>query len=357
MSHKITIERKAQRRSNVSITRRQVDEIVDRALAASRGKQFRLSTELPDHIVPVLVEGEWHYSVELEFEHIGRGDPAKQFNGVKDAIFKCAGNKGKWSVLGGHNTTGPNLKVFNETDLIAEVTIERGTHFDHLYGLDPQIDIVLASLQTAKDTNYTKRYHAVLHGKPGCGKSDLLGGVKNMVGVDGCIEFDGTQTTAAGAIAAIMDADVVPPLLVIEEIEKVPDQAFMWLLSALDGRAEIRKVTARGSYYRKVPFVCVATVNDIDLFKSRHEGAMASRFSHSIYCPRPNEAILRLILKREIESINGDAAWIEPAIRYCMDVEQNTDPRRVIAVCLTGRNLLLTGKFQSDLTACRNKDD
>jgi hypothetical protein len=357
MNHTVTIERVAERRSNPVTTRRQVDEIMGRALASSRGKQFKLTTQIPDIIEPALVGEEWHYKLDLEFEHIGRGDATQQFANVKDAIHKAAPSKGKWFLAGGYTPVGPNLAIFNDTDIVAEVTIDRGTHFDHLYGLDPQISIVLASLQTAKDTNYKKRYHVVLNGKPGCGKSDLLRGVKSMVGPEGCLEFDGTQTTAAGAIAAIMDADIVPPLLVIEEIEKVPDQAFMWLLSALDGRAEIRKVTARGSSYRKVPFVCVATVNDLDLFKSRHEGAMASRFAHNVYCPRPNEEILRRILKREVESINGNEAWIEPAIRYCLDKEINGDPRRVIAVCLTGRDELLNGKFQADLTACKPRNE
>jgi hypothetical protein len=140
-----------------------------------------------------------------------------------------------------------------------------------------------------------------------------------------------------------------------EEIEKVPDAPFLWLLSALDGRTEIRKTTIRGTIHRKVPFVCVATVNDLELFESRHDGAMASRFSHKIYCPRPNAATLRKILMREIESMDGDPNWVEPALRYCIDVENNTDPRRVIAVCLTGRDDLLTGKFQDNLKACMPK--
>jgi hypothetical protein len=357
MNHTVTLERMAQRRSNPAITRRQIDDIIDRALASSRGKQFKLVTKLPEEIVPTLEGEEWHYKLDLEFEHTGRGDAEVQFNNVKDAIFKTAPSKGNWFLAGGYTPTGPNLAVFNETDVIAEVTVDRANHFDHLYGLDAQIDVLLSSLQVAKETNYKKRFHTVLYGKPGCGKSEILRGVKHMVGEEGCIEFDGTQTTAAGAIATLMDAAIVPPLLIIEEIEKVPDAAFMWLLGALDGRAEIRKVTARGVSHRKVPFVCAATVNDLELFKSRHEGAMASRFAHKIYCPRPGAEILRRILIREIDSIGGKNAWIEPAIEYCMKEEKSSDPRRVIAVCLTGRDKLLTGEFQANLKACRDESD
>ena len=357
-THSITLERVAQRRSNATITRRQIDDILDRALASSRGKQFRLVTQIPETIEPTLVGNDWHYSINLEFEHTGRGNPEQQFGNVKDAIHKAAPSKGKWSIVGGHVMQGPNLVAINDdTDVIVEVTIERSTHFDHLYGLDPQIEILLSALQIAKDTNYRKRYHTILFGRPGCGKSEILRSVKHMVGEEGCIEFDGTQTTQAGALATLLDVAVIPPLLIIEEIEKVSDAAFMWLLSALDGRAEIRKVNARGVFHRKVPFVCAATVNDIDLFKSRHEGAMASRFPHQVYCPRPGAEILRRILRREIESINGNEAWIEPAIEYCMKEEQNSDPRRVIAVCLTGRDKLLSGEFQAALKACREESN
>jgi hypothetical protein len=358
MNYTVTLERVAQRRSNAAIIRRQIDDILNRALASSRGKQFKLATQVPETIEPTLVNGDWYYKLDLVFEHIGRGNADVQFNNVKDAIFKAAPSKGNWCLAGGYTPTGPNLVAINgDTDVIAEVTIDRGTHFDHLYGLDAQIDVLLSALQVAKDTNYTKRFHSVLYGKPGCGKSEILRGVKNMVGEEGVIEFDGTQTTAAGAIATLMESAIVPPLLIIEEIEKVPDAAFMWLLGALDGRAEIRKVTARGVSHRKVPFVCAATVNDIELFKSRHEGAMASRFAHKIYCPRPTAEILRRILLREIKGVQGNPEWIQPAIDYCMKEENNTDPRRVIAVCLTGRDKLLTGEFQSNLKACREETD
>lgn len=358
MKHTVNLERVALRRSHISITRRQVEEIVERGLGGDRGRQFKLAKPIPLAIDPTAdAQLGWVYKLELEFEHTGKGDPEKQFNVVKDMMSKAAPSKGNWCVIGHTPTAGPAIITLNGVDAIADVNVEREHHFDHLYGLDAQIEILLAALKTAKDTNYAKRFHCVLYGKPGCGKSEILRGVKHMVGQEGVIELDGTQTTAAGAINILMEAAVLPPLLIIEEIEKVPDAAFMWLLGALDGRAEIRKVNNNGVRQRKMPFVCAATVNDLSLFKSRHEGAMASRFAHSIYCPRPSEEILRRILRREADSIQGNPDWIEPAIRYCIDKENTTDPRRVIAVCLTGRDKLLSGEFQKNLIACSHKDE
>ena len=52
---------------------------------------------------------------------------------------------------------------------------------------------------------------------------------------------------------------------------------------------------------------------------------------------------------REIEKVGGNPAWISPALDYCLDVEKTDDPRRVIAVCLSGRGGLLSGEFQRHL--------
>lgn len=353
--HEITLQRLSQRRSNQAIVLRQISEITNHGLAAGRKRTWNIV--VPGVVPPVEIDGGgWAYNVRLELEYVGKiTDKAvhmAQLVAIKDCMAKAGITRGNWTVIG-HQTTQQPVSAFNGLDIIAEIEVDKSSYFDNIYGLDAQIEILLSALRIAKDTDFTKRYHAVLHGKPGCGKSELLSCVKEMVGEDGVIEFDGTQTTAAGAVAKIVDAEVLPPVLIIEEIEKVPDAAFMWLLGALDGRAEIKKVTARFTSQRKVPFVCFATVNDLGLFRSRHEGAMASRFAHNIYCPYPSEEVIRKILTREVLSIGGNLEWIEPALQYCIKFEKVSDPRRIIAVCLTGRDKLLDGSFQSALLACK----
>lgn len=364
----VTLYRISQRRTDDSKVRRQIEEIIQRGLAGVRAKHFKVQKWTTPH--PQSSPSGWVYRITLQFTPTGYGSAhyAKTWESVVRFIEVAAKSRGGWSVeLDNTATAAVNDQLRQQQQQatvpatvasvpetpIGNVNLTHHKHyFSHLYGLEAQISVVLSALQVAKDTGYKKRYHSVLWGKPGCGKSEILHGIKAMAGEGNVIEFDGTQTTAAGAIRALVDAPVIPPVLIIEEIEKVPDAPFLWLLSALDGRTEIRKTTIRGTIHRKVPFVCVATVNDLELFESRHDGAMASRFSHKIYCPRPNAATLRKILMREIESMDGDPKWVEPALRYCIDVENNTDPRRVIAVCLTGRDDLLTGKFQDNLKAC-----
>jgi len=128
-----------------------------------------------------------------------------------------------------------------------------------------------------------------------------------------------------------------------------------WLLAALDIRGEIRKVTARANIQRDTKVFCIATVNNVKLFNQLMSGALASRFTRPIYFKRPSRETLAKILKREIDKVNGDEAWIEPALNYCETAINAdgtagiTDPRQVIAICLAGRDALLNGKYQQML--------
>jgi hypothetical protein len=94
--------------------------------------------------------------------------------------------------------------------------------------------------------------------------------------------------------------------------------------------------------------LCIATVNDFDTFKRMMSGSLSSRFVHQLFCPRPDRALLSKILEREISGIDGDEAWIDPTLDY-LDRHDITDPRKAIAICLTGRDQLLTGEFQAQM--------
>jgi len=55
-----------------------------------------------------------------------------------------------------------------------------------------------------------------------------------------------------------------------------------------------------------------------------------------------------MILQREVAKVNGDFAWIEPTLDYC-EAKGLNDPREAIAICLTGREMLVTGEYQNIL--------
>lgn len=266
-------------------------------------------------------------------------------------IARSAGSTPKWLMV----KAGDEVLVDADKD---SVTIEIPSdwyeqYFGHIYGRRDQIDIVMSAVEAGMASNFENRFNCVLFGPPACGKSEITQSFKSLFGDEACIEYDATSTTQAGALKDLKEREKMPRLLIIEEMEKVDESALRWLLSVLDHRAEIRKTNYRESFQKEVKLLCIATVNDYELFKKMMYGALHSRFTHKIYCPRPNEEVLTMILQREIKKLGsaGDVAWIKPAIAYAHK-HSITDPREVTAICLCGRHDLLNNEFQAKLEKC-----
>ena len=223
-------------------------------------------------------------------------------------------------------------------------------HFEHLYGLEAHIERVRKAVALGIQSGWRKRTHCALIGPPGCGKSDICQTLKAMLGDDAVMEFDGTATTAAGAIKKLTspDTEVLPRIIVVEEIEKAPEESMRFLLGVMDMRGEIRKTTARGDIQRNMKCLVIATVNDFALFTKLQAGALASRFMNKIHFKRPSRETLALILTREVKDVAGDYEWIEPTLDYT-DEHSIFDPREVISICLCGQDDLLDGTYQREL--------
>jgi hypothetical protein len=171
--------------------------------------------------------------------------------------------------------------------------------------------------------------------------------------------FDATATTGAGAIAALVERDILPRIIIVEEIEKADPKALDFLLSVLDLRGEIRKTTARGAIERDTKCWCICTVNDRELFLSLRSGALADRFTEKVKFQRPSRDTLERILVREVSKVGGNMDWIAPTLDYC-EQENINSPRQVISICMTGRDMLLgTGEYQKILrrTSWRSEED
>lgn len=222
------------------------------------------------------------------------------------------------------------------------------SYFDHLYGLDPHVKLIRKALEAGQMSGWNHRFNCALIGPPGCGKSDVCQSLKRALGDEAVLEFDATATTAAGAIKELAEREILPRIIVVEEIEKADEKAMSFLLAALDLRAEIRKTTARATIQRDTKLFAVATVNNYELFFKQQAGALASRFSNKIWFKRPSRDMLGLILQREVAKVQGDLAWIEPTLDWC-DGQDITDPRQVITICLCGRDDLITGDYQAML--------
>ena len=218
-------------------------------------------------------------------------------------------------------------------------------YFAHLYGLGSHTERIRLALNASAGAQWNKRFSCVLIGPPGCGKSDICQSVKRALGEEAVMEFDATATTAAGAINQLITREILPRVLIVEEIEKADPKMSTFLLGVMDLRGEIRKTTARDAVQRDTKLFAIATVNDEALFDAQQAGALSSRFSNRIYFRRPNREMLGMILTREVGQVGGDTDWIDPALDYCQAADI-TDPRQVISICLCGGDLLVTGEYQ-----------
>jgi hypothetical protein len=245
-------------------------------------------------------------------------------------------------------TSNINADLIGYADVDMPDPEDWSKEFSHLFGLDSHISRIRMALNAGIASNWRNRFHCALIGPPGCGKSDICGSLKRLLGEDAVMEYDATATTAAGAIKDLAEREILPRVLVVEEIEKADEKALAFLLALCDLRGEIRKTTARATIQRDTKVFVIATVNNVDLFEKVLAGALASRFANKIYFKRPSRDTLAMILDREVAKVDGDEAWIKPTLDYCDD-RDITDPRQVIALTLTGADMWLSGEYQTML--------
>jgi hypothetical protein len=313
----------------------------------------------------------WLFTTTVTFQKMsGRKNPdieRKQWTAIASQLIE-AGKISKyspypWIVVKGAEDIYPNDTIVEavtekskDTKDYGVVNLDPSKHadekaikFEDLYSREHQRTIILSAIHAAMESDFVNRFHTVLFGPPGCGKSDLLLATANMLGKENeaYMKFDATSTTAAGASKILLESDYIPPVCIIEEIEKTEESSLRWLLGVLDQRAEIRRTNFRiGNKARNVKMLVLATVNDINLFRKVMSGALASRFSNQVYCPRPDRIILAKILAREVAKIKGDTRWIEPALKFGHDEMNWDDPRKLVPICLQGRDQLLNGSYQ-----------
>lgn len=347
----ILLAKSSKTRIDVERLEKQIQHIKLRAFNASRVKAGWSGKVIEkNYKTPRIVSGSLRYKVKfaVRCKPVRSRDPdvvERQYDEIVEAVEK-AGKQQSWEVT--VEKEGKAVEKKEQVYAKAEIPEDWRKHFDHLYERDDQIEIVLSALKAGIESNFTDRYHCCLVGPPAGGKSDLLKGLKEILGNDAVLEYDATATTQAGAIKDLAERAEVPRVLLIEELEKVDENSLRWLLGVLDHRGEIRKTNFKVQIHKEIRMLCICTVNDYNLFLDMMYGALASRFPNHVYCPRPGRAVLKKILEREVARVKGKTKWIEPTLDYA-EKKGITDPRRVISICLCGRNDLLNGSYQKRL--------
>lgn len=241
--------------------------------------------------------------------------------------------------------------------------IEEYPCFKGIYGRSPHIRTAMAVLHAAFTTKMKRRHNILLWGYPGCAKSHLVNGIKAFLGENAVLELDSTSTTKPGIEKIFLSGlqTGIPPVVIMEEIEKTDESALRVWLSALDERREIRKLNFNIAKVRHIDILCIATANDKvafdKLFRAGNQsgrGALSSRFTKQIYIPRPNRVIMGRILERDVKEFGGKQEWIEPCLELAEKLDVK-DPREVLGM-LVGGDRLLDKSYQEDIMAIHKQE-
>lgn len=399
MAHAVNLVRYISKRTNQDKIESQVSYIIERALNSSRGRGWEITSR--NHHDPVETPKGWKFVCDINLEKTrGRGIGGeveyKQWEDIK-AMFTQAGQAAKFIDSPWIATFDDDIKVTDkvvvksmpevdnclneETDSIAGVKTVAGAiadqildwsdlqipdellhsdealaehpAFSDLYDIGPQIRTVLSAIKRAVDTNGASRYHSVLYGEPGCGKTSTLRAVEKLFGPGSVLHLDATSTTKAG-IEKLFFSELkqYPRLVFLEEAEKAPEEGLKIWLGALDDRGELRKVNFRQTQVREIQILFFCTANNKRAFDnmmgtgSGEPGALSSRCVNEIQFPRPAESTLRKILEKEIDLKGGNRDWITPCLNLARELKV-ADPRKVKAF-LSGGDRLIDGSFQRD---------
>lgn len=392
----IKLVRVISKRTSLEKITAQINWLIERALAGNRGRNWEVTYQ--EIYPPVETAKGWKFVCELALQKTkGRSAEAeyKQWEDIKAMLIQCgqaskfldspwipifaeekilseseatesstsdddseedesdiAGVKTVAGAMADRILDWEDLKIPEEL-LESDEALTAHPAFSDLYDIGPQIRTVLSAIKRAADTNGASRYHSVLYGEPGCGKTSTLRAVEKLFGPGAVLHLDATSTTKAG-IEKLFFSELkdYPRLVFLEEAEKAPEDGLKVWLGALDDRGELRKVNFRQTQIREIQILFFCTANNKRAFDnmmgtgSGEPGALSSRCVNEIQFPRPAESTLRKILEKEITTKGGNIDWITPCLNLARELKV-ADPRKVKAF-LSGGDRLLDGSFQKD---------
>lgn len=388
---KVNLERKTVNRLNSESLEEQMEYLVGRATAGNRktwtNKNYKITG-------PKRENGHYVYNLTLEFERNGRkslsdGQLSDELKAIIGYITKAAESskfKPAWSVgtvqqswnasVVKDESDGCDVLPFDRALTFSELVIpdilvngtdeeiEKHPSFQGIYGRAAHIRIIGSSIQRMIATNGAKRNHILLHGLPGCAKSQILMGWMNVLGPGAFFTINANSATRAGIEKMFLDrfrVTGVPPVCFIEEIEKTLEAILTVWLSILDDRAEVRKINYREQSRIDAKVLSIATANDKLLFdrlhggRIGHPGALSSRFTKQLYVPRPDRDIMERILLRDIEIHGGNKEWVPPCLAIAEELKTN-DPRIVLSL-LDGQDRLLDDSYRQDILSIHQMED
>lgn len=365
----VTVSRPTKRLLSPSSLKSQLDTLA--ATFCTRGMECK--TPKTDDPTPNSEGYTYKATFVVTRDNYRNEDSAKQlFEKQKGLFLKRAHTKG-WEVEGGIETTnekpkGPpiirqNLEI--ELPPLTDEVME--TYFGRLYERDPQIRTIYKSIEMACRTGFRKRSHTLLYGLPACAKSEIFKCYANWLNSTQpepmVVELDATTMTKAGLERMMMEMAEegnLPPIWRLEEIEKT-DMNNLNALHQVMTEGKIQRTNCRQQGYNNEQTARVliwATCNDLDAVKEHKGAAIASRFSHQLYCSRPTRQLMKQILQREIREMNISPASsvVEKVLDFGFEEMKTSDPRFFIALLEGWDNIDKYLDDQRSMWAARVRD-
>jgi hypothetical protein len=291
--------------------------------------------------------------------------PTREEYAEAKRLLRRSKNGSREAETGGEAVADPKFLRPHEIVLPSELlrdreAIDRHHAFRGIYGRSAHIRRALLAInafrhsaQVALDRGDREadlaRNHVLFYGPPAGAKTRIMRGLRRVLPAGSFISLDAPSLTAAGLVDLFLTTyyQNCPPIVFVDEFEKVETTVLIKWLEMLDERAELSKNNYRVKRNEKVPFLCIAACNGKERLDRVLHGSISSRFPVPIYVPRPDDSEIRSILNDQIKEVGGNPEWADECLRL-MEMFSVTDPR-LVKGWLIDENGLLDGSAAADL--------
>lgn len=230
-------------------------------------------------------------------------------------------------------------------------------HFQQFVNLDSQLELIMSAVETAIGTQFTDRCHALVYGPPGCGKSEVLRTLCNLIGQHHAKFFHAPSLTKAGAEEYLLSENECASIIVLDELDKAPPDVGTAWLQLMSDSPEMNKTDARnGHRSRERRVLVIAAVNDPERLSKRLSSALFDRLALRVFFPPPTPADLQRILEAEADRSGIDRRCVTEVLRYAGNVEGIKQLRSLVGLLRAGRNRWLDGQYAQHLMAVQDQE-
>jgi hypothetical protein len=313
------------------------------------------------------VDDGWNYTICYRFKKESsrsiRGEAAdRQWAKILQNLCSAARTRG-WIEKTERTRTSASTSTWafggNGTgELTVETIADWQTHFSKFINLNDQVSLLLDALKAAIESNFEDRCHTAVHGPPGCGKTEVLRTLCNLLGPRHSQFFDATAMTKAGAEEFLLTTARIPSVIVLDELDKAPAETGKAWLQVASDHAEVNKTDARrGSRRRETRTLVIAAANDLQSMEKRLGEALCSRLlAHRIFFPQPARDDVIQILKSVASNSTIDEAAVLKVMQHVEANEPDADLRRTIGLLKAGRNGWVSGDFAERLQRVNDQE-